>query len=123
VARVLVVENDNFLAAILTDVLVDAGHRVEIAGNACDALEWVRAEWPDMIVLDLVLPVVEGWDFIERYRTVAGGKMIPSIVLADRLSRAESAETLAVHRFIPKPFDVDVFMDSVTQILAEQRRE
>ena len=60
-ARVLVVENDTFLAAVLTDVLVEAGHRVEVvAGDACDVLEWLRAEWPDIIVLDLALPVVDG---------------------------------------------------------------
>jgi DNA-binding response OmpR family regulator len=119
---VLVVENDTFLAAVLTDVLVEAGHRVEVvAGDACDVLEWLRAEWPDIIVLDLALPVVDGWEFIERYRSACGGKTVPSIVLADPPSRAATGEKLGVRRFIPKPFDVDDFVESVSEVLGEQR--
>jgi DNA-binding response OmpR family regulator len=122
VARVLVVEDDNFLASILTDVLVAAGHRVEVAGNPCDVLEWLQAEWPDIIILDLVLPVVDGWEFIERYRRASGadgGKVIPSIVLSDPPLRTESADTLAISRFVPKPFDVDNFVETVTEVLAQ----
>lgn len=120
-AHVLVVEVDNFLAAIITDVLVEAGHRVEVTGNSCDVLEWLRADWPDVIILDLVLPVVSGWEFIERYRSVSEGKAIPAIALSDPTSRPESADLLNVRRFITKPFDVDDFVQAVGEVLAAGR--
>ena len=72
-ARILVVEDDNPIATIIADELGDAGQLVDVVANGADALESLSEYRPDVVVLDLMLPRVHGWDFVERYRDLTGG--------------------------------------------------
>ena len=67
-ARVLVVEDDPDLAALEADVLEERGHAVEIANNGKEALEAVQRAAPDIILLDMKMPVMGGREFAEEYR-------------------------------------------------------
>src|SRR4051794_34716433 len=69
-ARILVVEDDMPIATMIADELGDAGHLVDVVANGADALESLREYTPDLVVLDLMLPLVHGWDFVERYRQI-----------------------------------------------------
>ena len=118
-ARILVVEDDMPIAAVIADELADAGHLVDVVGNGADALETLRERRPDLIVLDLMLPRVHGWDFVERYREITGGEEIPIIVVSAAGAITRSMEALGVRRFLAKPFDVGELTEAVDGLVRQ----
>jgi CheY-like chemotaxis protein len=111
-ARVLVVEDDEDVRDLLTTLLGVLGHEVREAANGEVALKILRDGWrPDLIVLDLMMPVMNGWAFRAEQRRIEGAGDIPVIVLSARRADGdlEAAEVL------PKPFDLDVFLGAVSK--------
>ena len=116
-ARILVVEDDMPIATIIADELAEAGHLVDVVANGADGLDTLREYRPDLVVLDLMLPQVHGWDFVERYRDLTGGEAIPIIVVSAAGAITRSMEALDVRRFLPKPFDIAALSDAVDEVL------
>jgi CheY-like chemotaxis protein len=88
--RVLVVEDEDTTRAFLRDMLVQEGCEVDVAENGVVALSYVEKAHPDIILLDLIMPGMDGFDFIEALRARPGGGDIPIVVLtAKDLSHAE----------------------------------
>ena len=115
--RVLVVEDDTPIATLIADELGDVGHLVDVVSNGADALESLEAYPPDVIVLDLMLPTVHGWAFLERYREVTHGQDIPIVVVSAAGAVTRSMEALGVRRFLPKPFQVGDLVDAIEDVL------
>ncbi len=102
-ARVLVVEDDDAVRAILRDMLEREGCTVDVAENGIVALERVAKAKPDIILLDLLMPKMDGFEFLAALRARPDGSEIPIVVLtAKDLSDAErerlAGETKAVLR-------------------------
>ena len=76
-ARVLVVEDDTWIAWMIADDLADRGYDVSTAHDGAEALRRLETTRPDAIVLDLMLPKMNGWDFVERYQERTGGGRDP----------------------------------------------
>ncbi|MGH9202853.1 MAG: response regulator, partial [Vicinamibacterales bacterium] len=68
VERVLVVDDEPDIVALVAYHLVKAGYRVSTAGNGTDAITQARTERPSLIVLDLMLPGISGFDVLEQLR-------------------------------------------------------
>jgi CheY-like chemotaxis protein len=122
-ARVLVVDDDTLLRTVLCESLADEGYEVRPAHNGRDALA-VLDDWaPDVIVLDLMMPGMDGWAFrraqLER-RTVAD---IPVIVLSATRDLRADTEDLRAQVAFPKPFELPRLLDSVRQIVGSGRVE
>ena len=117
-AKVLVVEDDRPIAAMIADELGASGHQVEIACNGQEALMSLDSSPPDAIVLDLMMPKLNGWDFVEQYRAHTGGQMIPIVVVSAAGAVPRSMETLGVKRFLPKPFAIDVLEQCISEVTA-----
>ena len=78
---VLVVEDDEVIRDVVADVLDDRGFRILAASNGREALEHLDNELPDVLVLDLLIPVMHGWAFMETYARKTNGAQIPIVVL------------------------------------------
>ena len=65
VRQILVVEDDASIRGLVSDLLRDDGYQVSEACNGAEALDAVREQRPDLIVLDLMMPVMDGWTFVE----------------------------------------------------------
>jgi CheY-like chemotaxis protein len=115
---VLVVEDDESIRNIITDVLEERGFSVIGAANGADALEHLGTARPDVMVLDLLMPVMHGWDFMECYAERTGGEPIPIVVVSVNAALPRSFSRFGVHSVIAKPFDVDDLLDSVENALA-----
>jgi CheY-like chemotaxis protein len=88
--RVLVVEDDDAARALLRDMLVKEGCTVEVAEDGLAALAKVETEAPDLILLDLMMPRMDGFQFLEAMRAKPGKENIPIVVLtAKELSEQE----------------------------------
>jgi CheY-like chemotaxis protein len=108
--RILVVEDDDAIRGLLSEVLRDDGYQVREATNGVEALATVRESPPDLIVLDLMMPVMNGWTFLEECRRSDSCADIPVVVTSashDLPRTADKLRTMGVRTCLTKPFDVD----------------
>ena len=115
--RALVVEDDDDIRDVVSMLLTVLGFEVKEAPNGQVGLEILRDGWiPDIIVLDLMMPVMNGWTFRAEQRKVRGAEKIPVIVLsARRPPFREAEESFQVAEVLPKPFELDTFLAAVSR--------
>jgi DNA-binding response OmpR family regulator len=107
------VEDDAAIRNLLADALHAAGYRVSIASDGFAALNVVRRAPPDVVILDLGLPVLDGQEFLDAWRTVAPSLKVPIIVLSGLTELPASLANAGIHCHISKPFDVDQVLTAV----------
>ena len=112
---VLVVEDDESIREVISDVLEDKGFRVFPAVNGSDALHQLDTVRPDVMVLDLLMPVMHGWAFMESYLEKTGGSLIPIVVVSVNPALPRSYNRLGVAHVVSKPFDVATLAEAVEQ--------
>jgi CheY-like chemotaxis protein len=120
---VLVVEDDESIRNVITDVLEDRGFRVVAAGNGAAALERLDQMRPDVMVLDLLMPVMHGWDLMETYAEKTDGDTIPIVVVSVNPALPRSFSRFGVRGVVGKPFDVDDLLEAVEDALAASRSD
>jgi two-component system, chemotaxis family, chemotaxis protein CheY len=114
----MVVEDDPSIRDALESTLIDEGHQVCAVSHGREALEALRT-WPaDLILLDLMLPIMDGWVFLaERRRLELAPNARIVIVSATRQARNGDARALGVDAVIPKPFDLDTLLTTTARLL------
>jgi CheY-like chemotaxis protein len=110
---ILVVEDDYALQKIIARALASCGHQVLGAGTGVEALGQLKGKAPDLVVLDLHLPEMDGWEFLRRFRGKRECAHVPVVVMS-----AEHRIPRNRHDFQAKPFDLDAFLDVVQQLRA-----
>jgi len=102
VRRILIVEDDPDLLQLYLRTLAasPAGYKVMRAENGQEALEMTRNNRPDLVILDLILPEMNGYEFLREKRTEIEIRDIPVMIVSstDPVSEARTAETLLLHR-------------------------
>jgi CheY-like chemotaxis protein len=103
--HILIVDNDFDLRSALAAALTDCGYQVAVAANGLQALQLVASQKPNLVLLDMQMPVLDGHGFAQRLTEY--GENVPIIVMsAFPLSREELKHIGAV-AFIAKPFELD----------------
>src|SRR3982751_6371527 len=116
-AQLLVVEDDPAIAAVLGDALRDAGHSYRLAGTGTDALAELHQQVPDLILLDLMLPDMDGWTFLRRRDRERDLARVPVLVIsASGPGGAAAAQELGAPIFVAKPFDLQVLVDQIERL-------
>jgi CheY-like chemotaxis protein len=103
---ILIVDDDEDLRVFAREVLVRAGHRVVEASNAVEGLELIAKTPPDLLMLDLNMPDIDGFEVLRRLRADEAGQLIPVIVLTAQ-NQEESVRIsfeLGATDFLAKPF-------------------
>jgi len=109
VRQILVVEDDASIRGLVSDLLRDDGYHVSEASNGAETLDAVREQRLDLIVLDLMMPVMDGWTFVEECRREPGCNDVPIVVTSashDLPRTAERLRSFGVRTCLAKPFDV-----------------
>jgi CheY-like chemotaxis protein len=115
-SRVLVVEDEAGIRDALAAALVDEGYEVRAAGDGRAALAVLRGWLPHVILLDLMMPVMDGWAFRAEQRRLDAARHIPVIVLSGARDIPAGTDKLGVAATIPKPFDLDTVLDRVGEL-------
>ena len=116
--RVLVVDDDGWVRTTVADVLDYAGYDVDTARNGVEALAAMRATRPDCVVLDLIMPVLDGRDFLRAYRQERQWASTPVVVMSVSHSLAEAVRReFGVEHILIKPFDIDALLEPVKRLL------
>ena len=117
---ILVVEDDPDLRLVHSEILSHEGYEVLTAADGIEALEVVETEGPPaMILLDLRMPRMNGWDLAHRLRERAGWRDIPIIVVAAHYRIADEAAAIGAHAFLHKPVSIEVLLRVVGQVFAQ----
>ena len=116
--RVLVVDDDDGIRTAVADALDFEGYEVITATNGVEALDRVRTARPNVVVLDLMMPVMDGWAFIEKCRTDELCDGTPVLVMSAYRHLATTAPCLGANACIAtKPFDLDVLLGAVERLV------
>jgi DNA-binding response OmpR family regulator len=117
--RILLIEDDQRLARMVADYLGEAGFRASIAGSAAEAQRQLKREQYDAVVLDLMLPDMDGLQLCQRIRA---GSNIPLMMLTargDPLDRVVGLE-IGADDYLPKPFEPRELLARLRAILRRQ---
>jgi CheY-like chemotaxis protein len=114
--RVLVVEDDPNVRRDVSEVLDEEGYEVEQASHGVEALERARARRPDVVLLDLYLPLMDGWALRNALRTLDADRAPVIIVMTTDRYAHEEAKQLGAHGCLPKPFDLDDLLRLLAQV-------
>ena len=113
---VLVVDDEPALRLLLTRFLEGEGYEVLSAGNGLDALDVVRTYGPDAVLLDLVMPELDGWEFLRTCRASPELADLPVVVMSATPNLGQSLTELKVSGCLSKPFDLDSVTDALETI-------
>src|SRR5258708_10755115 len=114
--RILVVDDDESIRQIVRLCLMDEGFVVCEAANGQAALEVLGEFQPELILLDLRMPVMDGWEFARRYESLPG-EHVPIIAFVAALNAEQECATLATASILTKPFDLDDLLAAVRRQL------
>jgi CheY-like chemotaxis protein len=117
---ILVVDDEVRVVAVVQRLLESAGYKVVSAGNGADALKQVRSHSPDLVILDLVMPALSGYQVCTMLKRDDCFKHIPILMLTARSQArdAEEAVRVGTDAYMVKPFKNDVLLARVAELLA-----
>ncbi|MCA1645460.1 MAG: response regulator [Chloroflexi bacterium] len=112
---VLVVDDDPAIRGLVADALRIEGFVVDLAAHGREALEALRARRPATIVLDLMMPIMDGFSFIEACQREDLCTDVPIVVISAVQDAIKRVQAASVHACIAKPFDLDDLVRTVSQ--------
>jgi signal transduction histidine kinase/ActR/RegA family two-component response regulator len=119
--HVLLVEDDPDISFLIQHQLEGQGYRVTPARNGEAALKQITQEMPDLMVLDLLLPRMDGFQVLEQLQTGEYGPIPPVLVITGAdAAMAGQAMTLGASEFLSKPYSPQVFMDVVARLMQKR---
>jgi len=114
--RVLVVEDDDATRVMLTEFLSEEGFAVSSALDGAHALRAAAAGMPDLIVLDIGLPILDGTGFARQWRERPGADAIPIIAVSGLPYGEQMAREIGAIAFYRKPLDLPAFAQVLREI-------
>ncbi len=118
-ARILVAEDDADIRHLVAQLLIDDGHEVAAVDNGAVAVEKILSDPPDLAVLDVMMPGLDGYSVLEQLQQ-RGLDAATKIIILSASSREEDYErssSLGVCKRLTKPFDPDELLSSVDKLL------
>lgn len=114
--RILVVDDDHSTQEFIRLSLADEGYDIALADNGADALRLIESFRPDLIILDMRMPVLSGPDFLALYRRNFE-RQVPVVGMSVSRKLAARADDLSVDAFLPKPFNLDDLLQCVEKYM------
>ncbi len=117
--RILVTEDSPTILAMVKDILEGQGYEVLAAVDGQDALEKARHEIPDLIILDLMLPKIDGYKLCRMLKFDEKYKQIPIIMFTARAQETDIklGTEVGADAYITKPFDPEILLNKVNELL------
>ena len=118
--NILVIDDSSTNIVLLNAVLVQRGYKVTSALNAQEGYKLVNKEKPDLILLDLLMPEISGFDFLETIKQDKKLRHIPVVIVSaiGTEKNIEETKKLGAVHFISKPVNVDELLSTVNHLLS-----
>ncbi|HYN89058.1 MAG TPA: response regulator [Ardenticatenaceae bacterium] len=101
---ILIVDDDPNILQTVSDILEFEGYPVETASNGAEALRAVEQRSPALVLLDMRMPVLDGWGFAQRLKE--RGIVLPIVVMTAADDARRWAQEIGANHFLPKPFSL-----------------
>ncbi|MQC27403.1 MAG: response regulator [Chloroflexi bacterium] len=119
--KILVVDDERDIRELLIDELTDCGYETAEAENGVEALERVKSEHPDLVLLDLMMPIMDGTQVLEILKSEAQTANLPVVLLtavsADE--REQRALAMGVNHYVTKPWEPGTIQTVIKVTLRE----
>ena len=117
--RIFIVDDSNTNLLLIEDILQEEGYEVEIDDKPTRALKKIKENPPDLILLDLLMPVMDGFQFYEQLKPLA----IPVIIVSADASKVKikKAKEIGIDEYIVKPIKVKEIKNKVNEVLRNNK--
>jgi CheY-like chemotaxis protein len=117
--KILVVDDEPNIVDLLALVLRGEGYEVHTANNGVEALKSIPQVKPDLVILDVNMPQLDGWNVLSTIRSTESTRTLPVLMCTNRdlISDVERAEVLGATGYIPKPFEIERVVRKIHQVI------
>jgi DNA-binding response OmpR family regulator len=128
VARILVVDDDDDVRQLVAGVLSEEGHKVQLAAGGSSALEAMRLDAPDVLILDIMMPEVDGYTVLKTMNEEGMKKRTKVLVLTAKTAENDWVRGYrsGADTYLTKPFTISELVDALNDLLratSEQLRK
>ncbi|MGD1860142.1 MAG: response regulator transcription factor [Leptolyngbyaceae cyanobacterium] len=120
--KVLLVDDEAGLREAVQAYLEDSGFTVEVASNAAEGWEKLQLATPDILISDIMMPQVDGYEFLQQVREDPRYKSLPVVFLTARGMTGDRIQgySAGVDAYLPKPFDPDELVAIISNLIERQ---
>ncbi len=115
--RILLVDDEYDIQEIVAEILEDAGYRVLVANNGREALNLLENDKVDLIILDIMMPIMSGPEMVRELRKRYGDEPLPPILMISAGTEGRAVAGKMGCNFLVKPFDVDEILDETARLI------
>lgn len=121
-AQLLLVDDEPGLREAVKDFLQESGFRVQVASNAREGWDWMQQNIPDLVISDIMMPQVDGYQFLKQLRDDPRFQSLPVVFLTAKGMTGDRIQgyQAGVDAYLPKPFDPDELVAIVENLLARR---
>lgn len=118
-AKILVVDDDLLISRAYYDILTDCGYDVAVCSNGCEAVEYCRVTVPDLVIMDIHMPIMNGLIACEKIREMAHCQSLPIIIISGSLGHSGKADSISsgADEFMSKPINTNELIDAINRLL------
>ena len=123
-AKILVVDDDLLISRAYYDILTDCGYDVAVCNNGSEAVEYCRVKPPDLVIMDIHMPVMNGLVACEKIREMPHCQNLPIIVISGSLGHSGKADSISrgADEFMGKPINTNELIDNINRLLGHSSR-
>jgi DNA-binding response OmpR family regulator len=118
--RILIVDDEPGIGKVLRIEFSLSGYDVITTTSGAEAIELIRTQEPDVVLLDILMPDVSGTDVLNKVRTFS---QVPVIVFTGHAEMGRAALKTGANDYVTKPFNHELLMDKVKSVLNEGKHE
>ncbi|WP_373526999.1 response regulator [Nostoc sp.] len=121
-AQLLLVDDEPGIREAVKDYLQESGFSVQVASNALEGWEWMQMNTPDLVISDVMMPQVDGYQFLKQMRDDPRFQALPVVFLTAKGMTGDRIQGYhaSVDAYLPKPFDPDELVAIVENLLARR---
>ncbi len=115
--KILVVDDSPTVVALLTKQLSASGYEVCTAQDGAEALAMAQSQKPDLIVMDVMMPKMTGYEALQKIREIEALRKIPVLAMSAKASMREFFTDLNSVEFMPKPYEIKALLSKIERLL------
>ena len=116
---ILVVEDEYAIADMLSAVLEEAGYHVVLAGNGREGLACLASEHTDLVLCDVMMPILDGREMVRMMKSDPALKSIPVVMMSAADHLMDTTNGLSAG-FLSKPFDLELLLNTITRFVGNE---
>jgi len=122
--KIMIVDDEPDLLEVVKLILESDNYQVVTAGSGQEALDKIEKEMPDLVLLDIIMPKMDGWEVFSRIKSNPKTHEIPVIMLTakdQRIDKLIGLHVVRVDDYITKPFGRSELLERIKRVLQEKR--